>query len=206
MSCYPKARGSYSSERVSLASAWANGTKLLRESMKHGKMGVAVRFVGVRRFFTQTAIKTHQTYTSLRYLLGRSYVGGECALEDIEFTPENTAPASDAGTPIPDSSIAMQETALTVAPPPQAYDVVAPTAPTLLVTAQGQLQHFLAGFKRWRDQQHFWSRLAQVRRWRIIFVVIFLVAFVAPLLTLGATALVQYNQLKGWGQDGVNQL
>ncbi len=61
-------------------------------------------------------------------------------------------------------------------------------------------------FKQWRDQQSFWQRLAAVKHWRLIFVVIFLVAFLAPVLTLGATALVQYSQLKSWGLDGVNQL
>lgn len=61
-------------------------------------------------------------------------------------------------------------------------------------------------FKQWRDRQKLWQRIAAVQHWRLIFVIIFLVAFVAPLLTLGASAYVQYSQLKNWGVDGVNQL
>ncbi len=64
----------------------------------------------------------------------------------------------------------------------------------------------LARFARWREQRRVWQRLARMRRWRLVLVIIFLFAFFAPLLTLGASALYQYNQLKGWGQDGVSQL
>lgn len=63
-----------------------------------------------------------------------------------------------------------------------------------------------AAFGRWRERHLVWQRLSRVQRWRLVMVIVFLVAFFAPLLTLGATALLQYNQLKGWGQDGVNQL
>jgi hypothetical protein len=49
-------------------------------------------------------------------------------------------------------------------------------------------------------------RLAWLRSWRVIFALVFLVAFVAPLLSVGVGAYAQYQQLKGWGTDGVSQL
>jgi hypothetical protein len=97
-----------------------------------------------------------------------------------------------------------EETTALVAPPAERDAEAEVTAPTERISRS--VRSALARFKHWRDQRRVWQRLARMRRWRIILVVIFLFAFFAPLLTLGATALYQYNQLKGWGQDGVSQL
>ncbi|MBA3824868.1 MAG: hypothetical protein H0X24_13355, partial [Ktedonobacterales bacterium] len=110
-----------------------------------------------------------------------------------------------------------QETLISTVPAeieaPKVPETERPAAPELLARLQalglrGRAigASMIARLIAWRDNQRLWQRLAQVRHLRLIFVVIFLVAFVAPLLTLGATALVQYNQLKAWGADGVAQL
>src|SRR5579884_4265310 len=66
-------------------------------------------------------------------------------------------------------------------------------------------QRFEALLKRWADRRAF-ARLAKLGRWRIVLLAVFLVAFFAPTLTIGAMAYKQYSDLRTWGLDGVHQL
>jgi hypothetical protein len=117
--------------------------------------------------------------------------------------PDHSPGTSLVNIPLATASLDDNATATTEAKG-AATTVLAGAAPTQRAT--GALGAWWAAFGRWREKHVFWQGLSKVRRWRLIFVIIFLVAFFAPLLTLGATALIQYNELKGWGLDGVNQL
>ncbi len=88
--------------------------------------------------------------------------------------------------------------------------------PPLWEQARAQAQAALTRFNAWRKervpgrrppgQRPTGARLAWLRSWRVIFALVFLVAFAAPLFTVGIGAYSQYEQLKGWGTDGVQQL